>query len=457
MKLKLSPTQSLALRLLHDPQVVELLFGGGAGGAKSFLVCIWMVLECRNYPGIHIGLGREELKRLKQTTVVTLLNKVHPLFGIQKDEYTYNAQDGLITYKNGSQIILLDMMFHPSDPLYDTFGSLELTHVVVEEVGEVQEKGVDVLNTRKNRYLNKEYGIVGKTVLTCNPTQNFIKDRFYKIYKSLGMGRSQRWPNGQVELPGGEMATAFRAFIRSLVFDNPFASRNYIETLRTSPPAERKRLLEGDWDVDDADFMLFPSLTLDRALRSSIEPGRKFLGVDVSDGGKDSTYACVIENGVATELLTIPIDPTSAVDTAEQVAMGIIKIAQQRGINPSDVGIDGVGVGAGVRAILHGKGWQIQIFKGGESPIEEGYADLRSEQAWKTSEDMQQGKLGIYVEIQELPELREELRPHLYVNNDDRKIRVTPRPKIRCRFPSGANSYAMATVNRWSPIGHSSS
>jgi hypothetical protein len=43
MKLKLSPTQSLALRLLHDPQIVEVLFGGGAGGSKSFLVCIWMV------------------------------------------------------------------------------------------------------------------------------------------------------------------------------------------------------------------------------------------------------------------------------------------------------------------------------------------------------------------------------------------------------------------------------
>ena len=68
LKLKLSQTQSLALRLLHDPTVVELLFGGGAGGAKSFIVCIWMVLECRNYPGIRIGLGREELKRLKQTT-----------------------------------------------------------------------------------------------------------------------------------------------------------------------------------------------------------------------------------------------------------------------------------------------------------------------------------------------------------------------------------------------------
>jgi len=32
-----------------------------------------------------------------------------------------------------------------------------------------------VLNTRKNRFLNKEYGIVGKTVMTCNPTQNFMR------------------------------------------------------------------------------------------------------------------------------------------------------------------------------------------------------------------------------------------------------------------------------------------
>ena len=97
MKLKLSPTQSLALRLLHDPQIVELLFGGGGGGGKSFLVCIWMVLECRNYAGIRIALGREELVRLKQTTVVTLISKVHPLFGITEAEFVYNEQKGTIT------------------------------------------------------------------------------------------------------------------------------------------------------------------------------------------------------------------------------------------------------------------------------------------------------------------------------------------------------------------------
>lgn len=393
---------------------------------NSFIVCIWMVLECRNYPGVRIGLGREELKRLKQTTVVTLLSKVHKLLGVRDSEYTYSEQQGLITYKNGSQILLIDMKYHPMDPEYDTFGSLELTHVVIEEVGEVQEKGVRVLNTRKNRFLNKEYGIVGKTVMSCNPTQNFIKKMFYEVYKSLGMGRMQKWEHGLVELPTGEVVTAYRAFVRSLVFDNPFVSRNYIETLNQAPPAERKRLRDGDWDVDEADYMLFPSLVLDRALRSSVTAGRRVLGVDVADGGKDSTRAGVMDDGVLSEIIEVPVDHSSPVDPAEQTALGIIKIAQQRGIKPGDVGIDGVGVGAGVRAILRSKGWGIQVFEGGAAPTEPGYQDLRSEQFWQTGQDLRRGDIGIYVDLPDIADLREELRPHQYTN-DDKIIRVTPK------------------------------
>jgi hypothetical protein len=425
-KLKLSQTQSLALRLLHDPTVVELLFGGGAGGAKSFIVCIWMVLECRNYAGIRIGLGREELKRLKQTTVVTLLSKVHQLLGVKDSEYTYSEQSGTITYPNGSQILLIDMKYHPMDPEYDTFGSLELTHVVIEEVGEVQEKGVRVLNTRKNRFLNKEYGIVGKTVMTCNPTQNFIKKMFYEVYKALGMGRYQKWEHGQVELADGTMAKAFRAFVRSLVFDNPFVSRNYIETLNQAHPAERKRLRDGDWDVDPNDYMLFPNLRLDRSLRSTLSSGRRVMGVDISDGGADSTIAAVMDDGVVTELIPIPVDRGSEMDPGEQVALGIIKIAQQRKIKPADIGIDGLGVGAGARGSLRSKGWQIQVFEGSASPTEPGYQNLRAEQYWKLGDDIGKALVGLYVDLEGLTELKEELRPHLFIN-DGKVIKVTPK------------------------------
>ena len=54
------------------------------------------------------------------------------------------------------------------------------------------------------------------------------------------------------------MVTAYRAFVKSRVFDDPFISRNYIETLNQAPPAERKRLRDGDWDVDEGDYMLWP-------------------------------------------------------------------------------------------------------------------------------------------------------------------------------------------------------
>jgi hypothetical protein len=226
------------------------------------------------------------------------------------------------------------------------FGSAEYTHTVVEEVGEVSKKGLDVFTSRKNRFLNKEYGIVGKTVQTCNPTNNFIRQEYYEPYKQLGMGRVQKWEHGRVHLltdPPGVFVTAYRAFLRSRVSDNPFADPNYIEELRRKPPAERKRLLEGNWDYLDADYMLFTDLILDRALRSTIPAGRKVLGVDIADGGKDSTEATVMEGGIATEIIEIPVDHSSEVDPAEQVALGIIKIATQRSINPQDVGIDGVG------------------------------------------------------------------------------------------------------------------
>jgi phage terminase large subunit len=447
--LQLSETQSLALQLLNDPQLVELLFGGGAGGAKSVLVCIWMVLECRNYPGIRIGLGREELVRLKQTTVVTLISKVHGYLGVKAHEFVYNDQKGTITYRNGSSILLIDMAYQPRDPDYDTFGSLELTHVVIEEVGEVRKKGVDVLTTRKNRMMNAEYGIVGKTVLTCNPTQNFIKDEYYEPYKALGLGRHQKWPHGEVQLADGQIVTAYRAFIRSLVFDNPFASRNYIETLRQAPAAERKRLLMGDWDVLEGDYMLFTDLILDRASIGELQAAkRKVLAADLADGGKDNTALTLIEDGIAVDQEKVVIDRTGEKDPAEQNALAIIKYAQQHGVLPTDVGIDGVGIGAGTRVALRNKGWFVQVFVGGASPTEPGYENLRAEQYYKTSQDMQTGALKIYAGLPDKAELRKELAPHEYLNNG-KVIKVTPKDKVKeaiGRSPDRADSLV---IGRW--------
>lgn len=104
MKIKLSEKQKIALDLLDDQQVTEIYFGGSAGGGKTLLLCLWILLQCRNYPGIRIGLGRKELTRLKQTTVVSLLREAHRMLEVSNQDYTFQDQKGLITYTNGSSI-----------------------------------------------------------------------------------------------------------------------------------------------------------------------------------------------------------------------------------------------------------------------------------------------------------------------------------------------------------------
>jgi phage terminase large subunit len=451
VKIQLSPTQHLALTLLDDPTVVNLLFGGGAGGAKSMLVCIWMVLQCRNYAGVRIGLARQELVRLEETTLVTLFSKVHPILAVHDSDFEYNSMKHNITYRNGSQIHGVGLSYEPRDPDYDRFGSAEYTHTVIEEVGECSKKGVDVFTSRKNRFLNKEYGIVGKTAMTCNPTNNFIRQEYYEPYKALGMGRTQKWRSGNVHLSDGRMVPAYSAFIRSLVSDNPFADPNYIEELRRKPPVERKRLLEGDWDYTSTDYMLFTDLILDRASVGELRAGEMFIGVDLADGGQDSTVITLLEAGVIVHQEEIAIDRSSDIDPGEQNALGIIKYAQQHGFKSKDanrIAIDGVGIGTATRGSLRAKGWYVEIFIGGAAPETDGFANLRDEQYYQLSLDLQSGEIKTYSLLPTKTELRQELKPLEY-ENTGKVIKVTPKKKVKetiGRSPDRADSAAIA---RW--------
>ena len=103
MKLSLSAKQvEFKQKIIDDPQVVEALIGGSAGGAKTMSMCIAMLLAISMYPGIQFALGRKTLQGLVRSTVATLLGKAHPMFGIKPDDFHYDKKDCTITYKNGS-------------------------------------------------------------------------------------------------------------------------------------------------------------------------------------------------------------------------------------------------------------------------------------------------------------------------------------------------------------------
>src|SRR3954454_15040120 len=116
VELTLSKKQLQALELLDQRDITELLFGGGAGGGKSWLVCLWAVIQCRKYPGITIGLCRKEISNLRKTTAQTLITEVHPTLGVRDSDYRYSSLiDPGVSYKNGSAIVFIDLAPAPTD------------------------------------------------------------------------------------------------------------------------------------------------------------------------------------------------------------------------------------------------------------------------------------------------------------------------------------------------------
>lgn len=423
--LTLSEKQETARSLLNDPQVVELYYGGSAGSGKSLLVCLWMLEQIRRYPGIRIGLGRKELTRLKQTTVVTLMREAHPLMHIQPSSFSYADHKGLFKYRNGSEIQLIDLIRQPSDPDFDTLGSLNLTHVVIEEAGEVVKKAKDVFGSRKNRFLNTEYKLVGKTVLTGNPSQNFTYSEYYEPYKNQGGGAYQKWQIGEVEVDDKKLK-AYRCFVRALPTENPFLSANYVEVLKSLPAQERKRLYEGNWDYMDDDDMLFKPQLLDKASTSETREGVKYLGVDVSDKGKDKTIAALIEGGIATKQRYLNYNPNDPTPISEQLALELIKFAQQEGFSATDairIAIEGNGVGVGMRDFMRSKGWGITEYTA--------TSQTRSQAYFDASQDMDKGELQLLNSLDTITELRKQLMAHTYEMDEQLRPKVLKKDKIK--------------------------
>lgn len=230
----LSDKQSLAWEYLHDHETTELLFGGAAGGGKSVLGCLWQLVRRMTYAGSRGVIARAELKTLKNSTLVTLINVAGQCGYVANQHYRYNSQSSSITFINGSTITLLDLKYVPSDPDYQELGSVEYTDAFIDEAGEVPERAVDILKSRL-RYMVADLGILPKLLLCSNPADNWLKARYIKDKEG-----------SPVKLPSN------RKYIQSKLTDNP--SPEFIKVYRQqllslNSEYDRARLLDGDWDA----------------------------------------------------------------------------------------------------------------------------------------------------------------------------------------------------------------
>ena len=413
---EISKKQRLAINLAFDPQVTELLYGGANGSGKSFVVCQICLLFIKMYPGVRIFIGRKTLKSLKQSTIATLLNKVHPAMGVRMDDYQLHFQDMTLDYMNGSKIIFGELDYMPTDEDYTRLGSLETDFAIIEEAGEVGERAFSMIKTRTGRgILAKDFDIPGFVIATCNPAQNWLKTRFYDTYAKLGGGGMQKWEIGKVEVKGEEKP-AYRCFLSANAYDNPFLPQSYIDNLESLPDRERKRAF-GDWNYADDDNMLFKSGLLDRAttydLPEKTDKFDKVIGVDVAASGGDRTVYTLIENGVVTAQKVSSVatnwDKRDERPLFRLMADELIEFAQRNGFTSKEarnIAIEGNGIGQALMTCIKERGWYATEYTATHKSRSENYYQLML--------DFDAGTLKLYHELNGLDELRKELAGHTY-------------------------------------------
>lgn len=437
----LNKKQTRALDYLEDNVTTEILYGGGAGGGKSILGCYWLLKMCMKYPGTRWVMGRNEMKTLKETTLVTFF-KVCRMQGLKAGvhyKYIDNPKNNII-FPNGSEILLKDLKFAPSDPDFDDLGSLEITGAFIDEANQVTIKAKTVLMSRIRHGLD-ENGLIPKLLMSCNPAKNWVYKEFYRPNR-----------DGNMEI--------YRKFIQALVSDNPDISKHYRDSLLKMDKASKERLLFGNWEYDDDPATL---MDYDRILDCFSNTHLRVTGnklhkvtCDVARFGADKTTI-----GKWTSPYHVRLFQYKHLDIT-QTAQKLKEAKDEGGLGASRIVVDEDGVGGGVVDIVKCVGF-VNNSRPLPAPINpetdsktgrpkpENYKNLKDQMYFRLAKRVNEGNL--YIECDDpvmQQEIIEELEQVKRMDVDkDGKLCIVPKDKVKeilGRSPDYSDNLAMAEL-----------
>lgn len=413
-QISLLPKQKEALLALRSDSVNELLYGGAAGGGKSWLGCYWIIKNCLTYENTRWVIGRAVLKTLKETTLNSFYAVSRQLGLKQKVDWTFNAQSNVITFhKTGAEILLKDLFRYPSDPDFDELGSLEITGAFVDECNQIVEKAWEVLKSRI-RYQLDENGLVPTIMGSCNPAKNWVYRRFYHPWK-LG------------ELPSD------KRFIPAKAKDNKFVSIHYLKNLQSlSDPSSRARLAEGDWEYDSNPNRLCSSEAVQALFGSNVaeHSDRFYITADIARFGSDRAVICVWRGYAVIEFVTFDISRTTDIQMTIEALRRKYRIPKDRCIADED------GVGGGVVDSLDIQGFvnNSRPLENPETGIVENFANLQCQCGYKLAEIINNRQMVFECDLSsdDIETITGDLEQlQTWKSDSDGKLRIKPKSEIK--------------------------
>lgn len=222
---KPTPKQREAKQLLLKNRI--LLYGGAIRGAKSHFGCMMIISLCQIYPNSRWVMLRKDSVVLKATLLKTFKENFIDK-GWDQEIEQFNQTDLVLTWKNKSQILFMGENYDRDKDL-NRFKGLEFNGAFIDEVNEVQELTLDKIIERAGSWFHSP-GCPTKILMSCNPTQNWVKKRFYDKFKND-------------TLPEGV------AYLQAKIFDNPHIPQDYLDSLKLLPIHQYRIFVDGEWDV----------------------------------------------------------------------------------------------------------------------------------------------------------------------------------------------------------------
>jgi len=220
-----------------DSEAFETLFGGAAGGGKSYGQLIDALIYALKYNKSKQIIFRRTFPDLERSLVRVSLD----LF--PKEKASYNSSKHTWSFLNGS---IIDFGYIDTEKDVYKYQSAEYDVIRFDELTHFTEYMYTYMISRCRGANNYPKGMKSST----NPGgigHTWVKKRFIDIGQ----------PNKihECTLESGEKVT--RIFIPSLVADNKFMisyDPDYIRRLDNLPEKERKALKYGDWDIYDGQY-----------------------------------------------------------------------------------------------------------------------------------------------------------------------------------------------------------
>lgn len=242
------PKQHEFIQAVFSEKYKYLLFGGAAGGGKSFVSLATLILLARIYPGSKSFVIRESLPTLKRTTIPSFF-KLCPKSFVK----SYNQTDQLVKFRNGSSLT-----FFPENYVMDKnltrFDGIEANFFLIEEGQECQRKTFEKCKLRAGRNiipgLDKQPNPM--ILVTCNPSQNWTKELFHEPFV-----------NGTL--------TSDHFYLQSLMKDNPSLPESYLNGLENLDEVTREIFVNGNWDVMNVERPFAYAFNKFKTVKSNLE------------------------------------------------------------------------------------------------------------------------------------------------------------------------------------------